>query len=69
MECFREGHKEGSTWSWLRWKEETTLGRKEVVGHNTTLSPFDTRKVSLQDKALNSKTCLAEVIATRKATL
>lgn len=40
----------------MRWKAETTLGKKEVLGLNTTLSLCKTKKGSLQDKAASLDT-------------
>lgn len=40
------------TMSWLRWKAENILRRKEAICPNATLSLFKSRKGYLQDKAV-----------------
>lgn len=55
--------------SLLRRKAETTLGKKKVLGLNTTLFLCKARKGSLKDKDTSSDTRLSEVIATSHTTL
>lgn len=63
------GQRDGSTFSWLRWKVETTLGGKDSLEFKTTLSLCRNRKGSLQDKAANLDIALAEVKTKKYAIL
>lgn len=61
MGCYGAGQKDGKTMSWLRGKvKKTTVGRKDSL-----VFVWE----SVQIKAANSKTCLAEMITMRKAAM
>lgn len=53
---------------WLRWKQETTLGRNLGCKFGETLSLCNVVKRGFASMAPSSPTLLAEVITIRKAT-
>lgn len=60
--------KEGNTIFWLRWNEETTLGKKDGWGHKTNMLWWSTRNHSLQERVGSSETLKDKAMSARKIT-
>lgn len=55
--------------SWALWNHVFTFGMKEGSKRKTTQLGWNTQRSGLMESTANSDICLADVMATRKATL